>query len=254
MEIDKMTDIDHNLFPPKQFQIMNYSEHSFVAIGINHLNFFVQELGLKPSANILEIGSGNGRIARPLTGYLKEGSYVGVDIMKPFIKWCQDAYREYDRFTFKHINIYNKFYNKFTFKKARNFRFPFENEKFDFIYLTSVFTHMHQEDVDNYLSEVNRMLKKGGVIFSTYFLINQETKNLMIQGKSTRKFLPYSENTYTDNPKNPESAIAFEQSFIESLHSKHKLDIQTISLGKWRSPKSLKNLIYNQDRIIAMKR
>ena len=248
-----MDAFDRKLLPPKQFQIMNYSESNFVAIGRNHLDYFVKELGLKPTDSVLEIGSGNGRIASSLTGYLDKGSYVGVDIMKSFVKWCQKAYQDYDRFTFEHINVFNKFYNRFTFRRARNFKFPFADNKFDFIYLTSVFTHMHSEDVDNYLSEINRMLKPGGVVLITYFLINEETTKLVEEGESTRKFRKYTENAYTDNPKNPESAIAYDVSFIESLYSKHKLKISSVSLGKWRSPKMYKSSNHNQDRIVAVK-
>ena len=107
-----MEDFDYSLLPPKRFQIMNYSERNFIRIGRNHLDYFIKELGLKSTDNVLEIGSGNGRIASALTGYLNDGSYIGVDIMKPFIKWCHNAYCKYDRFSFKHINVHNKFYNK----------------------------------------------------------------------------------------------------------------------------------------------
>jgi ubiquinone/menaquinone biosynthesis C-methylase UbiE len=251
--MNKMDEFDRNLFPPKRFQIMNYTENNFTAIGRNHFDYFVKELGLKPTDDVLEIGSGNGRIASSLTSYLESGSYIGVDIMKPFIKWCQKAYSNYDRFSFKHINIYNKFYNKFAFKKSRDFKFPFEDRKFDFIYLTSVFTHMHSEDVDNYLSEINRMLKPGGCVFITYFLIDEETKKLMEEGKSTRKFIPYTENSYTDKPKNPESAIAFDKMFIEFLYSKNNMKITDLSFGKWRFPELHKSLSHNQDRIVAVK-
>jgi hypothetical protein len=44
-----MDDFDRNLLPPKKFQIMNYSENNFKAIGRNHLDYFVKELGLKPT-------------------------------------------------------------------------------------------------------------------------------------------------------------------------------------------------------------
>jgi tRNA A58 N-methylase Trm61 len=88
-----MDDFDRNLLPPKKFQIINYSENNFKAIGRNHLDYFVKELGLKPTDNVLEIGSGNGRIASSLTSYLESGSYIGVDIMKPFIK-SKTAYFE----------------------------------------------------------------------------------------------------------------------------------------------------------------
>ena len=66
-----MTDIDHNLFPPKQFQIMNYSEHSFVAIGINHLNFFCTRTGIKTKRKYIRNRLGKWANSKTTNGLLK---------------------------------------------------------------------------------------------------------------------------------------------------------------------------------------
>lgn len=248
-------DISNELLPPERFQIMNYSESRFKAIGKIHLDYFIGKLGIKPDADVLEIGSGNGRIASTLTTYLNDGTYIGVDIMKPFVKWCNSAYRKYPNFNFKHINVFNQKYNRFSFRRAESFRFPFEDNRFDFIYLTSVFTHMLEAEVDNYLSEISRMLKQGGISFITYFLINGVTQKLLDLELPNHKFVRCSKNSYTSNPSVPVSAMAFDETYILSLYKKHKLviDKDGIIYGKWRDPANMNSVIHNQDRVIARK-
>src|SRR5688572_16099054 len=45
--------------------------------------------GLKPGDDVLEIGCGIGRIAAPLTQYLRDGTYQGFDIVPHGIEWCR---------------------------------------------------------------------------------------------------------------------------------------------------------------------
>nr|WP_136251959.1 class I SAM-dependent methyltransferase [Ningiella ruwaisensis] len=248
-----MLEFDKSLLPPPQFQIMKYTARNFISIGRQHLEAFINEAGLTPESHVLEIGAGNGRIASAVVPFLRNGSYTGVDIMKPFIKWLKSTYHKYPNARFEHINVFNKAYNKFSFRKAKNYKFKYKEASFDFIYLTSVFTHMHSEDIDNYLSEISRMLKPGGKCFITYFLIDEATIKLIDQGKSKRAFKLYRENSYTDNPKNPEVAIAFNKDFVEGLYKKHRLSIEDLYLGRWRNPLELKKLTSNQDHIIAVK-
>ncbi len=53
---------------------------------------------------------------------------------------------------------------------ASNYPFPCEDESVDFIIATSVFTHLGPEQVQHYLSEIFRTLRKGGRCFITYFV------------------------------------------------------------------------------------
>jgi 2-polyprenyl-3-methyl-5-hydroxy-6-metoxy-1,4-benzoquinol methylase len=51
---------------------------------------FVKLAGLQPHHAVLDIGSGIGRVAIPLTEYLsEEGRYEGFDVVEKGVQWCQ---------------------------------------------------------------------------------------------------------------------------------------------------------------------
>lgn len=147
----------------------------FKEFGQRYFQYFVELGNLKPNHRVLEIGCGMGRTAMPLTKFLKNGGeYFGIDLIPEAIQFCKDNITSrYPNFHFSIVEAYNKMYNPEASKKASEYKFPFENECFDFIFLASVFTHMVLEDVENYVSEIARVLKTGQRCFSTFFLINR---------------------------------------------------------------------------------
>jgi len=145
----------------------------YIAVGQLFSPLFIKLGNLKPNHNVLEVGCGVGRMAVPLINYLKEGHYEGFDLHADAIKWCKENIEsKYPNFHFNHIDLYHEVYNKNGKVQASNFKFPYKAESFDFIILTSVFTHMKPLDVKNYLSEISRVLKKGGRCFITFLLLN----------------------------------------------------------------------------------
>lgn len=127
------------------------------------------------------MGCGIGRKTIPLTKYLdKTGRYEGFDIIKTEVDLCKKRIStKYPNFHFQRVDIFNECYNPKGKYKASEFKFPFENEFFDFVVLGSIFTHMLPEDIENYLSEIARVLKKGGRFLITFFLLNKESLELI---------------------------------------------------------------------------
>ena len=114
-----------------------------------------------------------------------------MDIVKAGVQWCQERYRErYAKFHFDMIDVYNKFYNANGKYSASEFVFPYEDSSFDFIFLTSVFTHMHLPDVEHYLSEISRMLKPNAKCFATFYLLNDESEESLSSGGGDSIFAP----------------------------------------------------------------
>ncbi len=148
------------------------SASAFLEVGRIMKEDILLHTGAGPDASILDVGCGWGRIARHFVGHVREpGRYVGMDIVEAFVDWCEENISPVDpAFSFLHQDVYNGLYNPDGKHKASEYRFPFEDESFDVVFLTSVFTHMLPEDVENYLREIRRLLKPDGRCFSTWLL------------------------------------------------------------------------------------
>ena len=56
--------------------------------------------------------------------------------------------------------------------RASECRFPWDDESFDFVLLTSVFTHMLPADREHYLSEIARVMSRGAKCVITHFILD----------------------------------------------------------------------------------
>jgi len=230
--------------PPKRKTFIGGGD--FIAVGDAFFKTLKRH-GLTSEMQVLDVGCGQGRMARPLTAFLT-GRYEGFDIDKSGIEWCQSEYKDVPNFNFHHADVFNARYNKTGQVAAKDFRFPFEDKAFDRIFLTSVFTHMFKGDVENYLSEISRVLKPGGKCLVTWFLLDD------ISRKSQHPVMNFAydvdEVSRTTVKSNPEAAIAFDLEFVRELYKKYGLNIESVEYGRWGRPDSIYDL---QDLIIASK-
>jgi len=226
---------------------------TFKKIGLEFKNYFIDLAHLKPEHCVLEVGCGIGRMATPLTDYLSgEGEYWGIDVIKEEIDGCRRRIStKFGNFHFQHVDIYNKFYNPAGQILAQDFHLPFEDRSFDLVFLTSVFTHMLPVDVENYMSEISRVLKTGGTCLMTFFLLTVESQGLIKSGRSTLDFKHEMDGYLTTNNNVPEIAIAFDEKFVKRLFEKHGLEIaQPIRYGSWCGRD---RFLSYQDLVIATK-
>lgn len=220
--------------PPRWIRDVGPSD--FESTGREFLNLFIRLGKLQPDEQVLDIGCGCGRMALPLTGYLsREGAYTGMDITAAPIIWCQqNITTRYPNFRFFHIDIYNKRYNPNGRHLAKDYTFPHEDKLFDFIFLTSVFTHMLPDDVENYLCEIVRLLRPTGRVFITAFLLNETQQALEDQGRNEINF-KYGSGPYRMRSESvPESAVAYDEAFFRQLIGRCGLAISDpIHYGTW---------------------
>jgi SAM-dependent methyltransferase len=223
-----------SMIPPKS--MIHIGAGDFIKIGEEFKHHFINLGGLQPDDKVLDIGCGIGRMAIPLTGYLtQEGEYWGFDIVAEWIDWCQNRISpKFSNFHFLHSDVYNQHYNKNGQVLAQDFQFPFNDQSFDFVFLTSVFTHMLPLDLENYLSEIARVLKPGGKCLITFFILNEETEALIRAGRSALDFRYQLNGCLTIDEDDPEAAIAYSEAFLKELFTNHGLKIiPPIHYGSW---------------------
>lgn len=243
--------IQNELVPPERLVLRIGG--GFENVGNEFFRYFIDLCGLKSYERVLDVGCGVGRMAVPLMDYLDEsGSYEGFDIIAEGIIWCKESITPLaPNFKFQLADIYNKEYNPSGSIDASKYTFPYDDDSFDFVFLTSVFTHMLPHEIENYLSEIARVLKKDGRCMVTSFLLNRESLKL-INAKLSSLDFKYGPGKYLIVDKNiPESAVAYDELYVLGLFRKYNLDIlNQVYYGGWCKRK--KFLSY-QDIIIAKK-
>lgn len=231
--LDKLAGRTDPLIPPRRKVFTGVG--GFRETGDKFFSFFRDYGQIAPNHHILDIGSGIGRMARPLTAFLdpNKGRYEGFDIDAGGVRWCSQHYASYPNFSFQRANIYNKFYNPSGTVRAHEFTFPYPDASFDFAFATSVFTHMPLSAVANYLKETARVLAPGARALLTVFLWTPESQALVAGGKSSQAFRPHGDLIVVD-PLVPETAIALPQEGWDSaVHDAGLEQVGDVLWGNW---------------------
>ncbi len=206
----------------------------FLKAGKRFLDFFVRYGKLEPHHRVLDVGSGIGRMALPLTKFLNEkGSYEGFDIIQTGVKWCrQNISTRYPSFRFQQVDLQNDLYRS-EGGKASDFRFPYPDQDFDFVFLTSVFTHMLPAEVENYMKEINRVLKPGGRCFATFFVFDAHRKFLDL--KPVFDFSVDKQHYRLMDAKVQSANVAYSTKYLmDTLAGKNGFITEKVVEGWWR--------------------
>ena len=244
------------LTPPRRLRtkfVHTITAREYREAGQAYLRFFIELCALKPDDIVLEIGSGCGRIAAALTEHLSDrGRYEGLEIVGAGVAWCQTVISsQFPAFHFQTADVYNRHYNPKGRYPAQAYRFPFADASFDFVFLSSVFTHMLPDEVQQYFSEIARVLKPGGRCLITYFLWNDEAAEFYRAGKSRFDFYCDHDIYRTENPAVPETAICFSERFIVDLYAQTGLILKHPPwYGTWCGRP---HILSGQDVIVAWK-
>jgi SAM-dependent methyltransferase len=173
--------------------------------------------GLRPDHRVLDIGCGIGRIARYLCGYIGEsGSYEGFDVLSECIEWCRENITPaYPNFRFTATPLRNTYYTPDPeLPDAASFRFPYDDDSFDFVCANSVFTHLMPDVSQQYLKETARVLRPGGVSCTTWFWYNDEGYSHELTERMQRQ----SSGSYAVlNPDNEDAAVGYPEAVVREM-------------------------------------
>jgi SAM-dependent methyltransferase len=219
--------------PPKEFT--EFVGGAFRSVGMEFLDHFIDLGRLRPSDHVLDVGCGVGRMTYGLVHYLnRDARYIGFDFEPKMIKWAQDEItKRHPNFAFEYAPIYNSYYNPKGTIAPDQYVFPYPPASFDFVFLTSVFTHMPATQVRHYMSEIRKVLKPGGRALITCFMLNGESKPLIAAGKSSRDLSHPSGESMVASLSRPDEAVGFEESTFRKWLEEHDLRVETIAYGSW---------------------
>ena len=192
-------------------------------------------------------------MAIPLTHFLSErGSYEGFDIVSAGIEWCRARITaRHPNFQFRVADLRNLTYNPDGSGQAAGYRFPYDDRTFDFVFLTSVFTHLMPEEVRQYLSECSRVLRAGGTLFATFFLLNDESLTGIEQGRSRVDLRHELGECRVAFPNIPAAAVGYQEGFVRPHIAERGLAVvEPIHYGSWCGRRESLSF---QDIVIATK-
>jgi len=200
--------------------------------GVNRLHRFGV---LTPESHVLDIGCGIGRLAVPMTRYLRGGSYHGLDVVPSGIEWCnQHIASRHPNFHFTLADVFNGEYNPKGRTAASEYTFPYPDDQFDLVILASVFTHMQPEDTEQYVREIARVLRKGGHCWASCYLLNPDSVRMMETREGSLCFRHNHGTYWTVNPKCPELSIGYDEHYILDLFDRNGLSLADgVYYGRW---------------------
>ena len=222
--------------PPELMKIVGSpSAESYVAVGRNLVAILRRHAGLGPNERVLDVGCGCGRLALPLTEHLTGGAYEGFDVVPELVEWCRaNISPRHPHFRFQLANVANTFYQARGAARASQYRFPYDDNAFDVVALTSVFTHMLRDDMMNYLGEVVRTLKPGGIAVMSFFLNNEESRAMKDVTRPEFRWRRYGlSGIRVLDRKHPEGGVSYPEPTVRDALRRKGLELQQILFGSW---------------------
>jgi SAM-dependent methyltransferase len=183
---------------------------SYIAGGKNLWMYAFQKGWCSLDSNIVDIGCGCGRFAHHLRDYrFKDqtytGKYVGIDIDDEMLSWCRRKF-DSERFEFHKSTDGSKAY-KAAGSAASGYRLPSENHSVDFVFSTSLLTHLLEEELLNYFRESYRVLRPGRWMAMTCFCMDYPPPTF----GNRHTFKHRLGEAYVESLAVPEAAVAYEE-------------------------------------------
>jgi ubiquinone/menaquinone biosynthesis C-methylase UbiE len=220
----------------------------FKASGLKFSQLTTQYCNFPKTGSILDIGSGIGRLAIPLSNYLEpDGSYEGFDVIKKGVEWCKkNISQKHSNFNFTHVGLSNDLYTN-AGAPAQHFNFPYKSQSFDCTIAISVYTHLLKNELEQYMRESKRVMKKGAKSLATFFIISNDSEAL-----NNPKFqFRHKEGIQWLMDKSVKHAnVAFQKDYLINLiENELDLKIDQVLKGNWNNPEN-NNSVDFQDIII----
>ena len=191
----------------------------FITSAMSLARTLVNATEVTRQTRIVDVGCGVGRLAMGLLLERREATYLGMDSHDRYIWWCRRyIQRKHPSFQFEHIDVENERYNPEGKTIGEDFRLPIPDGYADVVHFWGVLTNMAPKHMLIYVSEIGRILRKGGTAFLTAFVEEQ---------------VP----TWSINPSDyvsypcvgPLHVVRYQQSYLHSVFTSHSLSVKAYS-------------------------
>jgi len=209
--------------PVELINITGAGPESFGVISESHMSLLATYTPVQPDHHVLEIGCGIGRDAIPLTDLLIRGTYIGVDIIRDSIDWCNaNIARIHPNFRFVHFDVCDQLHNPGGTTRTLDIVLPVADGSVDRVIAQSVFTHMAELDTTHYFREFRRVMAPGAMVFATFFIVNATVLASARANPDRTPFHLFFEHVYGDgsfinDPDHPMGAVAYGQEALERM-------------------------------------
>jgi SAM-dependent methyltransferase len=213
-----------------------FNGHSIFIQAGNQMWFtFLSRKYCTSKSDVVELGCGCGRIARPLRDPRWDpwfqGTYVGVDIDNEMIEYCRSNFPE-SRFQFilsPHRSTTYSPGNLHDAQETSSELFIADEQSKDFIYSLSLYSHLLEAEVIEYIRKSYRILRTNGIMFLTFFCI----EHVELGGRWT--FRHRRGNAYIESTRYPEAAVAYHEAFLIDVAKKCGFREVTVAPKKGQS-------------------
>jgi len=194
----------------------------------------LRHCGMQPSAHVLEIGCGVGRLAYELASFLDDtGGYAGFDISPKAIAWLNEHYApRLPNFRFEQVDARNVRYRPGRGTEAESIRFPYDDEAFDVACAFAVFMHMQLPEIANYFEEIGRVLNTDGFAVTTFRSIGAGEQPPRTRD---RDWVAVGDGVYSIFPETPGRALAYDDALVRATIDGAGLDLVEAVPGRWHN-------------------
>lgn len=206
----------------------------FRQIGEELATIVVTHGAVGPDARMLDIGCGVGRVAIPLTRYLSSvGRYDGFDVSRGAIRWCvRNITSRYPNFRFTRVAVRSSMYAALG-ESASTLTFPYSNDMFDCAFAFSLFTHLTYLETRRYIFESARVLRPGGALIATFFILNRTSEERLPTNPAPYHFPISEEPCRLASRNDPAAAVAIQEDALRQLLAEAGLRKTDIRYGRW---------------------
>jgi SAM-dependent methyltransferase len=168
-------------------------------------------------STIVDIGCGCGRYARFLRDYQYKserftGRYIGVDVDPEMLAWCSRHF-DSERFEFHRSSHSSRAYRAEGSPSPAPYELPMADGTADFVFSTSLFSHLLEGEVVNYCRESYRVLRAGGHMVMYFFSLDRPPPTY--GGRHTFGF--QVGHAHVESLSVPEAAVAYREEYLISV-------------------------------------